>query len=263
MVDKSTAGPGQEADQDFLARYDPAPFERPSVTVDVVILTVLAGELRCLLVQRDEPPQQGRWALPGGFVGLSESLDQAAGRVLAAKAGLRGAYLEQLYTFGDPARDPRTRVITVAYMALVDAGRVDAAQRARPGELTLASMVVPWTGEQGGPVTVRAGAGELPLAFDHAEILGLAVQRMRGKLSYAPVGYELLPPHFTLRQLQDIHEAILGADLNKDSFRRRRLAGGQLSATGKREANVAYRPAELYRFRRARPSRSHEENTDG
>jgi 8-oxo-dGTP diphosphatase len=189
---------GRAADRDFPASYDPDRFERPSVTVDVVILTVLAGQLRCLLVQRDEPPQQGRWALPGGFVGPRESLDQAAGRVLAARAGLRGAYLEQLYTFGDPARDPRTRVITVAYMALVDAGRVAAAQRARPGELTLASLVVPWTGESGGPVTAQAGPGELLLAFDHAGILGLAVQRMRGKLSYAPVGYELLPRHFTL-----------------------------------------------------------------
>jgi 8-oxo-dGTP diphosphatase len=114
--------------------------------------------------------------------------------------------------------------------------------------VVVASLDVPWRGERGGPVTARAAGEELTLAFDHAEILGLSVKRLRGKLGYAPVGYELLPPNFTLRQLQDIHEAILGRALNKDSFRRQMLAGGQLRPTGRREAGVAYRPAELYRF---------------
>jgi 8-oxo-dGTP diphosphatase len=122
---------------------------------------------------------------------------------------------------------------------------------------------VAWPGERGGPVTARADGDVLPLAFDHADILGAAVKRLRGKLGYAPVGYELLPRSFTLRQLQDIHEAILGRALNKDSFRRRMLAGGHLQATGRREADVAYRPAELYRFVQNTSPRGRKENNDG
>ena len=115
----------------------------------------------------------------------------------------------------------------------------------------LAKMKVPWKGEKGGPVeTTGAGDELLPLAFDHADILGLAVKRLRGKLDYAPIGFELLPARFTLRQLQTIHETILDRRLNKDSFRRRLLASGLIAPTGQREANVGHRPAELYRFQR-------------
>ncbi len=258
-----TAKSATSGDREFLAGYDAGRFERPSVAVDVVVLTVAAGRLQCLLARRSGPPQRGWWALPGGFVGLGESLDQAARRVLEAKGGLRSTYLEQLYTFGDTGRDPRTRVISVAYMALVDAERIAAALHESAGEVALATLVVPWAGERGGPVIARAGEDALPLAFDHAGILGVAVKRMRGKLGYAPVGYELLPRHFTLRQLQDIHEAILGRSLNKDSFRRRMLGAGQLRATGRREMNVAYRPAELYRFVKTSARRGDKENEDG
>jgi len=251
-------------DEEFLAGYDPGLYERPSVAVDVVVLTVGQGQLRCLLVRRAEPPQQGGWALPGGFAGFGEGLDQAAARVLEIKSGLRGAYLEQLYTFGDPGRDPRTRVITVAYIALVDAGRLaDVPGEHHHDDVVVASLDVAWPGERGGPVTARADGDVLPLAFDHADILGAAVKRLRGKLGYAPVGYELLPRSFTLRQLQDIHRAILGRALNKDSFRRRMLAGGHLRATGQREADVAYRPAELYRFVKNTSPRGRKENNDG
>jgi 8-oxo-dGTP diphosphatase len=246
-------------DAEFLAGYDAGRYVRPSVAVDVVVLTVEHGELRCLLVRRTEPPQQGWWALPGGFIGFDEDLNEAAGRVLATKGGLRGAYLEQLYTFGRPDRDPRTRVITISYMALVDAGRLAGV----PADVAVASLEIRWPGERGGPVAARAGADRLPLAFDHADIVGLAVKRLRGKLGYAPVGYELLPRQFTLRQLQDIHEAILGRALNKDSFRRRMLAAGQLRATGQREAGVAYRPAELYRFVTAAAPQARKESDDG
>jgi 8-oxo-dGTP diphosphatase len=110
---------------------------------------------------------------------------------------------------------------------------------------------VPWPGETGGPVEALGDDGApLPLAFDHADILGLALKRLRGKIDYSPVGFQLLPPEFTLRQLQDVHEVVQGRALNKDSFRRRVLASGQLEATGERERDVSYRPAELYRFTR-------------
>ncbi len=228
-------------DREFLETYDPAEFDRPSVAVDVALLTVSDGVLRVLVVEREEAPQAGRWSLPGTFVGMAESLEDAARRALATKAHVADVFLEQLYTFGAPDRDPRTRVLSVAYYALVDAGRLSSAELRR--------VRVPWEGEEGGPVEVVAADGEaLPLAFDHAEILGMAVKRLRGKLDYTPIGFQLLPERFTLRQLQDVHETILGRPLNKDSFRRRMLASGQLEATGEREDEVEHRPAELFCF---------------
>ncbi|MDB4453819.1 NUDIX hydrolase [Planctomycetota bacterium] len=228
-------------DAQFLAGYDASEFERPSVAVDVALLTVHEGGLRVLLVERVEPPQRGAWALPGGFVGMNESLDDAAARVLRDKGGLEGIFLEQLYSFGSLGRDPRTRVISVAYVALVDHARLEATGR------PLAELQVPWEGEEGGPVEVEG----MDLAFDHAEILGAAVKRLRGKLDYAALGFQLLPDRFTLRDLQTVHETILGRELNKDSFRRRMLATGLIEPTGEREQNVLHRPAELYRIHQA------------
>lgn len=229
-----------------MAHKRPRRFEdypRPSVAVDVVCLTVDAGRLSVLMYERKEPPQQGTSALPGGFVQLDESLDDAAARLLRDKAGLTRVFLEQLFTFGDPRRDPRGRVITVAYYALLDAARF--------GKATAKKMHlrVPWKGKTGGPVDVLDGADEkLELFLDHADIIGLAVNRLRGKLDYTPVGFQLLPEQFTLRQLQDVHEAVSGEPQNKDSFRRRMLASDQLEATGAHERDVLHRPAELYRF---------------
>jgi 8-oxo-dGTP diphosphatase len=238
----------RDEDRAFLADYDASRFPRPSVAVDVALVTVLGGALRALLVRRNEPPQAGRWALPGGFVRLEESLDEAAARVLAEKAGVEGVFLEQLYTFGALGRDPRTRVISVAYYALVDGARL--ADLGNGGR-TLAELHVSWPGETGGPVDARrAGKDPLTLGFDHADVLGLVVKRLRGKLDYAPIGFELLPQRFTLRALQEIHEAIRGKTVNKDSFRRRMLASGLLEATGAREEAVGHRPAELFRFAR-------------
>ena len=159
--------------------------------------------------------------------------------------------MEQLFTFGDPGRDPRTRVISVAYYALV-----------RPRPLRRGGAAAPrgwrwggsWCRGRARPAgrsscAARASAA-LPLAFDHADILGMAVKRLRGKLDYAPIGFQLLPPSFTLLELQRVHETILGRPLNKDSFRRRMLASGWLEATGERQAEVDHRPAERYRFAR-------------
>ena len=156
---------------------------------------------------------------------------------------MKGVFFEQLYTFGEPQRDPRTRVITVAHYALVPHERL--------GEEDLAEVVVDWEGEQGGPARALDARGRtIRLAFDHADILGLAVKRLRGKLSYEPIGFQLLPRKFTLRRLQEVHETILGRSLNKDSFRRRMLASGQLLSTGELEPEARHRPAELFRFNR-------------
>lgn len=227
----------------FLERYDPSAYERPSVAVDVALLTVHEGRLLALVIERGEYPEKGRWALPGGFVGIEESLDDAARRVLGQKVGGFDVFLEQLYTFGAPDRDPRTRVVSVAYYALVDYASLDSS--GGPGQLV--PIEVPWDGEAGGPVFLEEGE----LAFDHDEILGVVVQRMRGKLDYAALGFQLLPAEFTLRDLQAVHEAVLGRPLNKDSFRRRMLASGRLEPTGKREQDVLHRPAELYRIGKA------------
>ncbi|HEX5184052.1 MAG TPA: NUDIX domain-containing protein [Allosphingosinicella sp.] len=236
-------------EREFLEAYDAERFERPSVAVDLLLMSVVEGGLAALLVRRDEHPGLGKWALPGGFVGIDESLDAAARRVMAAKAHMNAPYVEQLYTFGAVDRDPRTRVISVAYFALLPAALFASALEA-DRDLMLGRLFVPWKGEAGGPVAARSPGGEaLPLAFDHDEMLGLAVRRLRGKLDYSPVAFALLPETFTLRALQDVHEAILGTKLNKPAFRRRMLDRGWLKATGERESGTSFRPAELYRHK--------------
>ena len=243
--DDDTPDPEEVA---FLAAYDPGAFERPSVAVDVALLSAFDGALHALLLRRDQHPHRGRWALPGGFVRMDESLEEAAGRLLRDKASLAQVFVEQLFTFGDPDRDPRMRVLAVAYYALVHPARFKEALETVEG-LELGRLVVPWEGETGGPVEVEGPhGGDRPMAFDHADILGMAVKRIRGKLDYSPIGFQLLPPNFTLRELQEVHETILARPLNKDSFRRRMLATGLLEATGEREHAVGHRPAELYRF---------------
>jgi 8-oxo-dGTP diphosphatase len=232
----------------FLAGYDASRYPRPSVAVDVVLLTVRDGGLWTLLGRRGEHPARGRWALPGGFLGFDESLDESARRVLAVKVGLEGIYTEQLYTFGSPDRDPRTRVISVAYYALVEPSVLERAVAARhEATLRLVPLAVPWSGETGGPVDALDERGTPPVAFDHVEILGTAVRRIRGKLDYAPSDSSSCRPP-SLRDLRLVHEAILGRALNKDSFRRRILDRGLVVATGERAAGTGHRPPELYRF---------------
>jgi 8-oxo-dGTP diphosphatase len=232
----------------FLAGYDPNAYERLSVAVDIALISAFDGDLYTLLTRRDEHPFKDRWSLPGGFVRPDESLEQAAARLLGAKGGLAQVFLEQLYTFGAPDRDPRTRVVSVAYYALVEKARfVDAAGHG--DDVITPRIRVPWPGETGGSVqAIGRDNRPLPLAFDHAEILGVAVKRLRGKLDYAPIGFQLLGETFTLFELQRIHETVLGRSVNKDSFRRRMLASGLLKATGRSQTGVGHRPAELYRF---------------
>ncbi len=238
-----------ETDSEFLRTYDPDAYERPSVAVDVVLLSVRDGRMCTLLVRRKERPQAGRWALPGGFVGIQESLESAAQRVLRAKAAIEdNVFVEQLYTFGEPERDPRMRIISVAYVALVPFELQATAGSAEP-DRSVSTVGIPWHGATGGAVELRDSDGRImKTAFDHADIVGMAVKRIRGKLDYTPIGFQLLPETFTLRQLQRVHEVIQDQPVNKDSFRRRMLASGHLEATGERQRDVEHRPAELYRF---------------
>lgn len=243
----SERGPASDEDARFLAAYDITRYERPSVAVDVALVTAGEGALRTVLFRRPEPPQRGRWSLPGTFVGMAEPLEAAAARALAVKVGIEGVFLEQLYTFGAVERDPRTRVISVAYFSLVEGARL---APARPGSV-VARLRVPWEGERGGPVeALGEGDRPLPLAFDHAEMLGAVVKRLRGKLEYTPIGFELLGERFSLAELQAVHETILGRSVNKDSFRRKMVASGMIEATGELREGAHHRPAELFRFRR-------------
>lgn len=224
-----------------------------SLTIDVVLLTLEGGALRALMLPRVEAPFADTLVLPGGFVREDEAIEAAAARVLADKVGLRDVFIEQLFTFGAVDRDPRGRVVTVAHFALVPAARLS---KLREGA-RLCRVDVPWPDLKGGPVRLRDENGrELAIGFDHARILGVAVQRLRGKIDYAPVGFELLPEQFTLLELQQVHEAVLGHTFNKDSFRRRMLASGLLAATGRRRTDVGHRPPELFRFRAAKPHRT-------
>lgn len=201
------------------------------VTVDVVIFTVRDDALQLLLVQRGTTPFKDRWALPGGFIREHEPLEQAALRELEEETGVRDVYLEQLYTFGDPGRDPRGRVITVAYYALIASDR----QTLAAGTDAAAARWWP------------AGSPP-PLAFDHRDILEYAVERLRNKLEYTTVGFQLLPARFTLTQLQRVYEAILGRALDKRNFRRKMELLDVLTPLEEWVQEGAGRPAQLYRF---------------
>jgi 8-oxo-dGTP diphosphatase len=207
-----------------------------AVAVDVAVFTVRDGSLRVLLVQARSGPFAGWWALPGGRVGEEESLDAAAARELPARTAVRDVYLEQLYTFGQPQRDPRGRVVSVAYVGLVaDPERVTGTSEGKYAAAT-------WH-----PVS------RLPqLAYDHAAVARLAVARLRAKLQYTNLVYTLLPRTFTLGELQALYEAILGRQLDRRNFRRRVLSLGLLRPLG-RMRRGAHRPAALYAFRSRRP----------
>ena|ERR1051326_555610 len=204
------------------------------VTVDVVIFTIQFEELKVLLVKRGIPPFKGQFALPGGFVHEGESLEKAAVRELREETGVADVYLEQLYSFGEPGRDPRERVITIAYYALIAADRSQLAAGTDTTEATWWPM------------------GKLPaLAFDHQEILEYALERLRNKLEYTTVGFQLLPPKFTLTELQGVYESILGKKLDKRNFRRKIELLKILKPTQEYRRGEQ-RPARLYRFAAAR-----------
>lgn len=217
-------------DAGFRQHYEPTRYDRPSVAVDCVAVGLQEGRLGVLLTRREHDPFAGDWALPGGFVGIDESLEAAAGRVLRDKAGLTGLSPEQVYCFGAVDRDPRMRIIAIAYRVLLDPARM-AALTLRPDQ-RLATI---------DPVD---DVEPLRLAFDHDHIVRLTLERLRRTIDDA--AFALLPGRFTLRELQAVHEAVLGRPLNKPAFRRRMLERGVLQATGEYEAGRAFRPAELY-----------------
>lgn len=214
--------------------YDPDDYPRVAVTVDLVVLTLRDGELCVLLVERGEEPWRGARALPGGFVRPDETLDEAAARELLEEAGLRDVpgHLEQLRSYGDPGRDPRMRVVSVAYLALAP----DLPEPAAGSDAAGASWV---------PVSQASGG---PLAFDHARILADGVERARAKLEYTSLATAFCPPEFTVSDLRAVYEAVWGRRLDPRNFHRK-VTGtpGLLADTGRTRVEGRGRPAAVYR----------------
>lgn len=209
-----------------------AEYENPAVTVDLCIFTVSERQLKALLVKRAEEPYQGYWSLPGGFLKTGESLDVAAQRILAEKAPVHDVYMEQLYTFGSPQRDPRSRVITIAYIALIPWQNLPKPETAKISDSSWSSV------------------DSLPmLAFDHNQILEVAVRRLRAKVSYSNIVHGLMPLQFSLSELQNMYECIINDRLDKRNFRKRMLSTGLLQQTGNKFKAGAHRPAMLYQFK--------------
>lgn len=217
-------------------------YPRPALTVDCVIFGLDDGsKLKVLLIQRKNEPFKGCWALPGGFVDMEENLEQSALRELEEETGVKDVFIEQLYTFGEPGRDPRGRTVSVAYYALVNLAE-------HPVQPSSDAQEAKWF-----------EVDHLPsLAFDHDHILQMAINRLRAKVRYQPIGFEMLPEEFTLSELQDLYEIILGVKhlpsdkrINKRNFRTRILKMGVLKEVGKQEG-VAHRPAVLYSFDKER-----------
>jgi len=210
-------------------------YARPALTSDCVVFGLDQNDLKILLIQRALPPFENEWALPGGFIRIGEDIDDCARRELEEETGLKNVYLEQLATIGTPNRDPREHVVTVAYFALVNLIE-------HPPTAATDARNAAWF-----------AFDDLPrLAFDHNKILELARQRLRGKVRYQPVGFELLPKKFTLTQLQHLYELILEETLDKRNFRKKVIKLGILAETNEVEQDVARRAARLYRFDRSR-----------
>lgn len=226
--------------------YDPSAFARPSVTVDVVIFTVKDHDLKVLLIERGQPPFAGAWALPGGFVQVGdaqgdqgESLDDAAARELAEETGLAEGklYLEQVGAFGAPYRDPRMRIISVAYFALVRADWVPLVE----------------AGSDAAEARFFSLAEEVPgldLAFDHADILAAALERLRHRIHHAPLAFQLVPSTFTVAELRHVYEAIEGTGYDPGNFQRRvqRMVDDGVLEQAPGRRSTGRRPAQLYRF---------------
>ena len=206
-------------------------YPRPALTADCVVFGLDQEDLKVLLIQRGLTPFKGQWAIPGGFVHVGEAPEAAARRELEEETGLRDIFLEQLYTFGDPARDPREHVVTVAYYALVNLSD-------HPVQADTDASNAAWFCIEDTP----------GLAFDHAKILQVAYDRLKGKIRYQPIGFELLPDKFPLRMLQGMYEKILDRPLDKRNFRKRIMSMGILDELNEIETDVSHRAARLYRF---------------
>ncbi|MDI6618382.1 MAG: NUDIX domain-containing protein [Clostridiales bacterium] len=281
-------------EKEFLARYDDSKYKKPSVTVDMLIFTVCKGQkssyrklpervLKILMVKRGDHPYIGQWALPGGFVNIDESIRDAALRELKEEVNIDDIYMEQLYTWGDVNRDPRTRVISCSYMSLADSSKLDikagddaadagwftvkyntveekktAAKKGYRiqdlislkliGDNTKLSATVKTVKDVEGSVKgcSREVVSSSGIAFDHAKIIQYAIERLRNKIEYTDIAFNLMPEYFTLTELQQVYEVILGRELLKANFRRK--ISGMVIETDRITKDVGHRPSKLYKF---------------
>lgn len=281
-------------EEQFLQNYDAGVYERPSVTVDMLIFTVMEQEqnnyrklseksLQLLLIKRGQHPYMGQWALPGGFVSINESIEDAARRELYTETNIDNIYMEQLYTWGDVERDPRMRVISCSYMALVDRTTLnvqagdDAADAAwfevthqlmetnrteleqgyeleKRFRITLQNEQTTLTGTVSHTETVQGHVRKAHsriiesegLAFDHLLMVQYAIERLRGKVEYTDIIFNLMPPLFTLSELQRVYEIILGKELLAAAFRRK--IADSVTETDEYTKDAGHRPSRLYRY---------------
>lgn len=212
-------------------QYDTTLYEKPSVAVDLLIFTIEDDRLKVLMIRRDEAPYQGMLALPGVFVGIQETLDDAALRGIKEETGLTGIYMEQMYTWGQVERDPRTRVISVSYIALVNADSMRFTVGERVSEVGLYG--------------VEDVLQSAEIAFDHREMIQCGIARIQNKTEYTNIAFEFVPEEFTLPQLQKVYEILLGKSLYKTNFRNKvKLL---IEETGAMKAGEANRPSKYYR----------------
>jgi ADP-ribose pyrophosphatase len=281
-------------EEEFLKKYDASMFERPSVTVDMLIFTVVNEEeenyrklpekaLKLLMVKRGDHPYMGQWALPGGFVSMQESIEEAALRELKTETNVDNVYMEQLYTWGDVGRDPRTRVISCSYMALADSTKLnivagDDADDAKwfnirysltQKKKTIAEKghiaeklysINLWNGTDALSATVkvietvegqviktsREVVESYGIAFDHAKMIEYGVERLNNKIEYTDIAFNLMPELFTLSELQQVYEVILGKELLAAAFRRK--IADMVIETNQFTKDAGHRPSKLYRF---------------
>lgn len=206
-------------------------YPRPSVTIDCVVFGYDGDTVSLLLINRKEQPFKNEWTLPGGFLFMEETPGETAKRILKDKTGLSDLFLEQLYTFGDLQRDPRGRVISIAYYTLVNPRLFNLVQGDAVTDLKwFAITKIPKTG------------------FDHKEIINVALERLKAKVTYQPIGFELLEKEFTLTEIQFLYEAILQRPIDKRNFRKRILESNVLKATGKKRTGEKNRAPELFAF---------------
>ncbi len=205
-------------------------YPHPAITTDIVVFTISSGGLKLLLIKRGQEPYRGLWALPGGFLEPDEGLSECAQRELREETGLEGVYLEQLYTFGKPGRDPRERVVSVAYLALTP-------PREQPPEAASDAVAAVWHSPDDLP----------PLAFDHTGIIAIARKRLLSKLNYSSIALQFLPDTFTLSELQKVYEIVGSEQLDKRNFRKQITSMGVIEETDDQRRNGSHRPARLYR----------------
>lgn len=242
-------------EKEFLEKYNPGDYERPSVTADILVFTTEEHRLQILLIKRGQFPYKDYWAIPGGFVGINESAIEAAKRELFEETGVSNVHLEQLYTFSEPERDPRMRVISVSYMATVPKSKIE---KHRFGDDADATEIFDIFLNENGELQLLGETDGLTvtedmLAFDHIKIIKMAIQRLRGKIDYTPIGFEFLnnPFSFTLRELYDIFMAVTQRKEDFSNFRKRIISNfsSSIEETGSKNSNGNHgHPSRSWKF---------------